>query len=108
MGRRVFCEAAMNSLQVSVQGTLREDGTLELKEAPRLPPGPVEVVVRALPSARGSEESWLDYLQRGRTELLAQGYQFRTREEIDADRAQHQALDLARQRELDRLRTARE
>jgi hypothetical protein len=101
-------EDAMIASQVLVRGTLNPDGALVLEETPALPPGPVEVVIRALPPAQGSEEGWWEYLQRSRAELLAQGYRFRGKDEIDADRTREQALERTRQEELDRLHRDRE
>ena len=98
----------MNATQVLVRGTLSPDGVLVLEETPALPPGPVEVVIRALPPAQGPGESWWAYLQRGRAELLAQGYRFRSREKIDADRAHEKELERARQQALNRLQRDRE
>ena len=95
----------MNATQVLVQGTLRPDGTLELIETPALPAGPVEVLIRAQPLANGTVETWWQYLQHARAELLAQGHTFREREEIDAERTRPRQGDEARRRALDRLQT---
>ncbi len=89
----------MNAAQVLVQGTLKSDGTLELDEKPALAAGPVEVLIRAQAAADGTTDSWWEYLQRGRAELLAQGKTFRTKEEIDADRARRREDDEARRQE---------
>jgi hypothetical protein len=40
--------------------------------------------------------------------MLAQGYRFQTKEEIDADRANERKLDLARELGMDRYRTSSE
>jgi hypothetical protein len=40
--------------------------------------------------------------------MLAKGHQFRSKEEIDADRARDHDLDQARQLALDQLRAVRE
>src|SRR5205823_5668467 len=98
----------MNSSQVLVRGILKPDGILELTEKPALPPGPVEVVIRALPATQESEESWWEYLQQMRAEMLAQGVQFRSRAEIDADRARDREQDLERDRALEKARTGGE
>jgi hypothetical protein len=73
----------MSTLQVVIKGTLKEDGTLELAERPSLPAGPVEVIIRSLPTADTAGEDFLQYLQRTRTELEVAGAGFRTKEEID-------------------------
>jgi hypothetical protein len=56
----------MNAEQVLVQGTLRPDGTVVLAQAPPLPAGPVELLIRALPKSVPPAESWWDYLHRAR------------------------------------------
>src|SRR4051794_20541396 len=96
----------MNGNQVKVRGTLKPDGTLELQEALTLPPGPVEVVIRALPTEDESDgkEGWLEYLQRAWEEAVARGRRFRSKDAIDADRARERELDEARERALERCR----
>jgi hypothetical protein len=71
--------------QTVIQGTLKPDGTLELDEKPNLPPGRVEVLLRAVPPASPPAEDWWQFLQRVRAEREASGHRFRTKEEIDAD-----------------------
>lgn len=90
----------MHMEQAIVRGTLKPDGTLELAERPSLPAGPVEVLIRVQNEKATLEETWWEYLQRARGELLAQGFVFRTREEIDADRARQHDKDEARRRSL--------
>ncbi len=68
---------------VIVQGTLKADGLLELAGPVALPPGPVEVTVRAV--AAPQSEDLLTLLARIRTEQQARGHVPRTREEIDAE-----------------------
>jgi hypothetical protein len=75
----------MSALQVVIRGTLTPDGSLELVERPSLPPGPVEVIIRSLPTVNTTSEDFLQYLQRARLELEAEGASFRTKEEIDAE-----------------------
>jgi hypothetical protein len=47
----------MNPAQVLIQGTLNPDGTLTLAQAPELPAGPVEVLIRALPDEQPQKET---------------------------------------------------
>jgi hypothetical protein len=75
----------MSALQVVIRGTLTSDGSLVLAERPSLPSGPVEVIIRSLPTADTASEDFLHYLQRARAELEAAGTGFRTKEEIDAE-----------------------
>jgi hypothetical protein len=68
---------------VVIQGIVKAGGMLELASPVTLPPGPVEVTVRAVAPTRG--EDLLTLLARIRTEQEGSGYIPRTREEIDAD-----------------------
>jgi hypothetical protein len=70
--------------QITVQGVVRPDGSLELPPLPGLPSGPVEITVRPLAASGPAKENWWEYLQRARAELEAEGHEFRTGEEIDA------------------------
>lgn len=73
----------MGTDTVVVLGTLKPDGTLELAEKPELPPGPVEVTVKAV-SSGGTDDYW-SVLQRIWAEQHATGHVPRTREQIDAE-----------------------
>ena len=73
----------MGAQTIVIQGTLRADGKLDLQEPLALPPGPVEVTVRAVPLA--GDEDILTLLGRIRAEQQASGRRPRTREEIDSD-----------------------
>ena len=75
----------MSATQVSLLGTLKSDGTLELSEKLDLPPGPVRVTIEVLSEPATSPGGWFEYLQRARAELEASGATFRNQEEIDAD-----------------------
>jgi hypothetical protein len=75
----------MRTSQVVIRGTLTSDGSLVLAERPSLPSGPVEVIIRSLPTADSASEDFLHYLQRARAELEAAGTGFRTKAEIDAE-----------------------
>jgi hypothetical protein len=74
----------MSPTEVTIKGTLKPDGTLELSQRPPLPAGPVEVLIRSVPVS-GQQENWWQYLQRVRAELEATGHPFRSKEEIDAE-----------------------
>jgi hypothetical protein len=70
--------------QITVQGLVRPDGSLELPPLPVLPSGPVEITVRPLAASVPTKVNWWEYLERARAELEAEGHEFRTGEEIDA------------------------
>lgn len=72
----------MNVTQIVVRGTLKPDGTLELAEKPALPAGPVEVVIRQVPTTPPEVENGWQHLQRMRAEMEALGYPFMTDEEV--------------------------
>jgi hypothetical protein len=83
----------MSTLQVVIRGTLTSDGSLVLAERHSLPSGPVEVIIRSLPTADTASEDFLHYLQRARTELGAADTGFRTKEEIDTELEELRAGD---------------
>lgn len=100
-------EVRMNSANTWLPGVLREDGTVVLDYSPSISAGPVEVLIRPGPAAPVNE-SWWDFIQRARAEMLAGGYVFRTKEEIDADRARQRAMDEERDRNLEESHSNRE
>lgn len=53
-------------------------------------------------------ETWWEFLQRSREEMLEQGYTFRSKEEIDADRASRKEQDEKRRRKINRARSNQE
>jgi hypothetical protein len=71
-----------NATQV-IGGMLKPDGTLELREPIRLPPGQVRVTVEAVSEPERQAEDWWSYLTRARAELEAAGATFSTGEEIN-------------------------
>jgi hypothetical protein len=68
-----------------VEGTLKQDGTLELDQKPSLAPGRVTVIVRqhAEPAPPPKEDLW-QFMQRTRRELEASGRPFMNEEEVNA------------------------
>ncbi len=98
----------MNAPQVLIRGTLSPDGALVLQEKPALPAGQVEVLIPVIPQADAGTETWWEYLQRSRAELIAGGHTFRTREEIDADRGRKQLADEERHQSIRRLQSGQE
>ena len=82
----------MSTLQLVIRGTLTSDGSLQLAERPSLPLGPVEVIIRSIPTADTRSEDFLQYLQRARTELEAADTGFRTKEEIDTERSEERRV----------------
>jgi hypothetical protein len=73
----------MSLEEVSIAGTLKQDGTLELDEKPALSPGRVTVVLRsASGGAVKPRESMVDFAMRVRQESAARGHRFMTADEI--------------------------
>jgi len=73
------------SLQENVvDGTLKEDGTLELDEKPSLAPGRVTVVLRQHAEPAPLKEDWWQFMQRSRRELEAADSPFMTEQELNA------------------------
>jgi hypothetical protein len=77
------------SMPVSIQGTLKPDGTLELDQKPNLPPGQVLITVQPLTVAaqRGLADV-IDEIRRGQQ---ARGFQGRSVQEIEAGRQEGEA-----------------
>ena len=74
----------MSVNEVVLGGTLKPDGTLELDQKPSLSPGRVTVVLRPVSDPAPLQESWWDYMQRGRRELEASGHGFLSEQEMAA------------------------
>jgi hypothetical protein len=71
----------------TLPGALRSDGTLELDAPPRLPPGPVEVRLRVVPSAGHHRQVWWEYLLTARNAAEQERRPFRSAEQVEAERA---------------------
>lgn len=83
----------MTPTQLILHGNLKPDGTLELAERPALPVGPVEIVLRPLPTLQAASADWWQYLQKARAELQTAGHRFRSKEKIDAEIAELRSGD---------------
>ena len=73
----------MSLTEITVEGTLKPDGTLELDQKPNLPPGRVTVVLRQ-EIEPATHEGWWPYMQRVRAEREAAGYHFMNEAEMEA------------------------
>lgn len=74
----------MSLTEITVEGTINPDGTLELDEKPNLPPGRVTVVLRPATEPAPPQEGWWPYMQRTRAEREAAGYHFLNEAEMQA------------------------
>jgi hypothetical protein len=74
----------MSFNEVSIEGTLKPDGTLELDQKPNLSPGRVKVVLRTASEPPPPSEGWWQFMQRVRRELEASGPPFMNEDEMQA------------------------
>ena len=74
----------MSLTEITVQGTLNPDSTLELDQKPNLSPGRVTVILRQEAQPTPPKEDWFQHLQRIRAEREAAGYRFMNEEEATA------------------------
>jgi hypothetical protein len=74
----------MSAESITIEGTLRPDGTVQLDKPPALPPGRVRVVLQQI-ETQATGEGWWDVLGRIREEQRRRGHQGRSKEEIDAE-----------------------
>ncbi|HTU93460.1 MAG TPA: hypothetical protein VMF69_25495 [Gemmataceae bacterium] len=73
----------MSLTEITVEGTLNPDGTLELDQKPNLPAGRVTIILRQQTEA-ATQEGWWPYMQRVRAEREAAGYHFLNEVEMEA------------------------
>jgi hypothetical protein len=83
----------MNHQTAVVQGTLKDDGTLELDEKPSLAPGRVQVTILSMPTPAVTppHRTILDVLDEIHAAQVARGYRGRSIEEMEADEAARRA-----------------
>ena len=91
----------------TVQGTLKEDGTLELDEQLDLPPGPVRITVQASVSVESGETMWTT-LERIWSAQAVRGHVPPTREEVETYIDEMRAEWDDRDEFLDRIRNGDE
>lgn len=72
----------MSQTEITVEGTLKPDGTLELDQKPNLPAGRVTVLLRQESAPAPPKEDWWQFMQRTRRELEAAGSHFMNEEEV--------------------------
>jgi hypothetical protein len=73
------------SMHVIVQGTLKPDGTLELEQKPKLPPGRVRVTVETVTEPTRPDRFWA-MMEQIWADLKASGHVPRSVQEIEAER----------------------
>lgn len=90
------------SAAVTVQGTLKPDGTLELDQKPNLAPGRVRVTVEVVTEPIHPDRFWA-MMQSIWVDLRAAGHVPRTREQIDTEINALRDEDEERMRAVERL-----
>lgn len=70
---------------IVIQGVIRPDGTLELREKINIPPGPVQITVAPLPELPKDDPFW-QMMQRIWDGQRARGHVPRSAEEVEAER----------------------
>lgn len=73
----------MSLTEITVEGTIKSDGSLELDQKPGLPPGRVTILLRQ-ETEPTIQEGWWPYMQRVRAEREAAGYHFMNEVEMQA------------------------
>jgi hypothetical protein len=85
----------MSTPQITLRGTVRPDGTLDLETPVSLPPGPVCVTINSVSRQESGalRRSLAEVLQEIDAGQRARGYRGRTALEMEADEAQRVAED---------------
>ena len=90
----------MNDAEQTIDATLDANGHLHLSQQPRLPPGPVQVTIRAVPPT-GARRGLADVIREIADRQRAQGFPGRSAEELRAEEDARLEEDAERDRELD-------
>lgn len=93
----------MNVTEETIAATLDSNGDLRLSHPPQLPPGPVQVTIRAATTA-GSRRGLADVIREIATEQRARGFAGRSAADIRAEEDARSAEDAERDQELDAAR----
>ncbi len=85
----------MNTARITVPGTIRPDGSLDLEASVALPPGPVRVTIEPVPSpeAGPNGRGLLEALEAIHASQLARGFLGRAAEEWEEDRERSRVED---------------
>lgn len=93
---------AMHPPAVTVPGTVRPDGTLELEGKVPLPAGPVQVTVQLMPELPRDDPFW-QAMERIWAAQEARGYVPRSVEEVEAERGRLREEWEDRMRQIERV-----
>ncbi|MBW3599921.1 MAG: hypothetical protein KY475_21950 [Planctomycetes bacterium] len=94
----------MNVSEETIQGTLDSNGQLQLPRPPRVPPGPVQVTIRA--AGAMPRRGLADVGREIAAEQRSRGFSGRSAEQISGEDAERLSDDGARDHELDAARRA--
>jgi hypothetical protein len=94
---------AMSVIEETIAATLDSNGQLRLSHQPRLPPGPVQVTIRAA-AAVGARRGLADVVREIAAEQRARGFAGRSATDLRADDDACRDEDAERDRELDAAR----
>jgi hypothetical protein len=89
----------VNSFQETINATLDANGQLQRAQQPSLPPGPVQVTIRA--AAPAPQRGLADVVRELAAEQRARGFPGRSAADIRAEDQERQGEDAERDRELD-------
>lgn len=91
------------NVEETIDATLDSNGQLCLSHQPQLPPGPVQVTIRVVPTPR-PQRGLADVIREIAAEQRARGFPGRSTEELRSEEDALLAEDEARDRELDEAR----
>jgi hypothetical protein len=83
----------MNTTSIIVQGTIASDGTLTVDRKIPMPAGRVQITIQPAPDPKPAQKDWWQRLQEARVVLETRGTNFRSQEEIEAERDAFRAND---------------
>jgi hypothetical protein len=92
----------MSAIEETISATLDSNGQLRLSHPPRLPPGPVQVTIRAA-AARGSQRGLADVIREIRADQVARGFHGLTSEQLQQQEAEIEAENDEYDRQMEQL-----
>ncbi len=95
----------MSITEETIDGTLETNGQLRLSHQPRLPPGPVQVTIRAA-TAAAPRRGLADVIREIAAEQRSRGFPGRSAADLKAEEEARSDEDADRDRELDAARRA--
>jgi hypothetical protein len=103
--RQIERGSSVSAIEETIDATLDSTGQLLLSHRPRLPPGPVRVTIRTVPTS-GPRRSLADVIRQIAAEQRARGFPGRSAADLCAEDDARLADDTERDQELDAARRA--